>query len=297
MVSITSQGYKPVECYDEDLVFMLPGQGQPYEWCGKWYYIGHFADTALHWIRRKRSCHRYECPVCWHDWQHREARAIARRLHVYSEMWHRRMVHYVLSPPDDVPHTLKGFRAARKDAYRIARSRGIRGGVMIYHERACRFYDERAYTETHGGFRGCHFHVVGDGWLKSTAELYEKDGWIVKNIGIREAGGTYKTANYLLDHCLRAMSQALVSPAPLARVRLNTVTWFGVMAYNKLRISMMKGENLVHCPVCEEGFPASQWFILDWQGVAGPPEGDHGESVEGQDEFVLDRPLINPFWG
>jgi len=295
MTEINFQEYKPVEEY-ADLDFVLPGQGEAYETCGKWYYIGHYAGKKLHWERRKKSCHRYECPMCWHDWQHREAHAIAHRLRVYSEIRHRNIVHYVLSPPDDISHSLPGYRAARNDAYLIASSRGIKGGVMVYHERACRFYDERVYIEKHAGFRGCHYHILGDGWLRSIAALYQRDGWVVKHVGIREAGGIYKTANYLLDHCLRAISHG-ISPAPIAKVRLHTVTWFGVMAYNKLRISKMKGENGEYCHTCDEVISTSDWFIISYQGQEGPPEGEWGESVEGPGAFVVERPLTTPFWG
>jgi hypothetical protein len=296
MVTINAQGYKPVEWYHEDLEFVLPGQGQAYEWCGEWYYRGHFSDVKLHWVRVKRSCHRYECPVCWHDWQKREARAATRRLDIYAGTWSRHIVHYVLSPPDDVPHTLRGFRQARQAAYRIARSRGIRGGIMIYHERACRYYDESAYRETHSGHSGSHFHILGDGWIRDVTALYRKDRWVVKNLKIRRKGGVFRTMYYLLDHCLRAYNP-WVSSAPCAKVRLHTVTWFGSLSYNKMRIPKELGQDLIYCPVCEEGFAASQWFILRYQGAEGPPDGEFGESVEGQDGFVLDRPLTTPFWG
>ena len=296
MTVITSQEYKPIEDY-ADLDFVLPGHGEAYEWCGKWYWRGHFSGHKLHWMRVKRSCHRFECPVCWHDWQRREAHAMAHRLRVYSEIHHhRKIVHFVLSPPEDVSHSLPGYREARNDAYYTATSRGIKGGAMVYHERACRFYNEKAYTEKHAGFRGCHYHVLGDGWLISIAELYEKDGWVVKNVGIREVGGLYKTCEYLLDHCLRA-KYPWESTAPRAKVPVHTVTWFGTMAYNKLRISKINGEDSIYCPVCEEGIPASDWFILSYQGQEGPPEGDHGESVEGPGAFVVERPLTTPFWG
>ena len=292
--AIAVQKYKTVEDYDEDLDFVLPGQGEAYEWCGEWYHIGHFAGKKLHWVRVKRSCHRYECPKCWHDWQKREARAAARRLNSYSIDYKRRMVHYVLSPPGDVPHKLKEFRRNRQDAYRIAKSRGIRGGIIVYHERACRYYDERVYTESHSGYHGSHWHIIGDGWLHSVSELYEKDGWIVKNLRIRRHGGVFHTLVYLLDHCLRAFSQGI--DCRTAKVRIHTVTWFGTMAYNKLQIPKETGQKLVYCPICEEGFAASDWFILRYMGESGPPEGDYGETEEESDVFELVRPLSTPFW-
>jgi hypothetical protein len=297
MKAIAVREYKTVEDYDEDLEFILPGQGQPYEWCGQWYWIGHFKKDKLHWVRVKRSCHRFECPVCWHDWQKREARAGARRLNSYSIDFRRRMVHYVLSPPGDVPHKLREFRRNRQEAYRIAKSRGIRGGIIIYHERACRYYDEKVYTESHSGFHGSHWHIIGDGWLHSVAELYKKDGWIVKNLRIRRRGGVFHTLTYLLDHCLRAFSTGAKGiDCHIAKVRIHTVTWFGVLSYNKLKIEKEIGPKLVYCPICEEGFVASDWFILRYQGASGPPGGEQGESEIGPDAFALVRPLTTPFW-
>jgi len=294
MTVITLQTYKTIEAFDEDLEFTLPGQGEAYEWCGEWYHIGHFAGKTLHWVRVKRSCHRYECPKCWHDWQRREAGEAAHRLNSYSVDRRRRMVHYVLSPPEDVLHTKKEFVKSRQRAYNIAKSRGIRGGIMIYHERACRYYDERVYTNSHNGRHGSHWHIIGDGWLHSITELYQKDGWVVKNLRIRRHGGVYETLVYILDHCLRAYSPEVSSST--TEVRLHTVTWFGSMAYNKLRIPKEIGQKLIFCPICQEGFAPSDWFIMRYRGDSGPPNGDYGETEEDSHAFELVRPLSTPFW-
>jgi len=44
-----------------------------------------------------------------------------------------------------------------------------------------------------------HFHILGYGWVHHVKENYESNGWIVKNLGIRNS--VRATAHYQLSHC------------------------------------------------------------------------------------------------
>jgi len=288
--------YKQIESFEERIHFELPGQGESRSKCGKFSYIGHSPNPdTVHYVRQKYSCHRFECPICWSDWQKREALDAFDRLNKYREIYNRKIVHYVVSPPQSVEyHTLSTYRSLRNEAYKISKLRGIKGGIMIFHERACRYSDPNHYKDEHEGSTGPHFHILGDGWLSvRIKDFYLKDGWIVKNLRIRTTKGIYSTLFYILDHAVRAIQNTEGYPAisQSTQPRLATETWFGSMAYNKLRIEKFSGSDTIICPVCKQEIPKDDWFIMDWISRKDPPETDHGEEKIGDSGFVLVRPL------
>ena len=277
--------------YDDGIIFKLPGSGEKKNDCGAPVFIGHLSDGSIHYLHRSKSCHRKECPVCWKDWQKREALAIDDRIkyyftHGYSK---RRMpVHYVVSPPQNVNYDTRAFyNALKARAYKIAKQRGIDGGSLIFHERSKRYSDSEEYRIIHCS-EGPHFHIIGDGWLNSRiAEFYLEDGWIVKNLRIRSFGSVYKTAYYILDHA------AIGYPAYSHSTNLSmaSVTWFGKMAYNKLKIQKYTGSDDIYCPICKTEISKNEWYILDWIGDGDPPDQKFGEAKEGLQGFHVSRSL------
>jgi len=287
---------KPIESYNERIEFILPGQGEPYDSCGQYFFKGHVPNPGtVHYIRAKHSCHRFDCPICWHDWQKREALDAFDRLNKYAEMYNRKIVHYVVSPPQSMEyHTYESFRALRKQAYKISKLRGIKGGIMIFHERACRYTDSTTYTDTHDGSRGAHFHILGDGWLSvRIKDFYLDDGWIVKNLRIRTKKGIYSTLFYILDHAVRATDAGYPAISQSTTSRLATETWFGSMSYNKLKIEKFKGSDAIFCPICDCEIPKMDWFILEWISDKDPPGSDSGVSEEGINGFLVSRPVTS----
>jgi hypothetical protein len=275
--------------YDDGIIFKLPGSGEKKNDCGSSVYIGHLASEKIHYLHRTKSCHRKECPICWKDWQKREALAIDDRIkyyftHGYSK---RRMpVHYVVSPPQLSDYDTKNkYQALKSRAYRIAKQRGIDGGCLIFHERSKRYSDSEEYTSIHCS-NGPHFHIIGDGWLSPRIkEFFLEDGWIVKNLRIRSFGSVYKTAFYVLDHA------AIGYPAYSQSTNLSmaSVTWFGTMSYNKLKIEKITGSETIYCPICKEEIEKNEWYILDWIGGGDPPLSIFGESEEGPEGFFVAR--------
>lgn len=277
--------------FDDAITFQLPGSGKARSDCGFPVYLGHLHDHKPHYVLHKKSCHRKECPVCWPTWQKREALAIQDRISSYfggGYTKRRFPVHYVLSPPQSADYSTKTkFKILRSRAYRIARQRGIEGGCLIFHERAKRYSDSEEYKSIHCS-QGPHFHIIGDGWLsEKVKEFFLEDGWIVKNLRIRNFGSVYKTAFYILDHA------AIGYPANSQSINLSlaAVTWFGKMSYNKLKIEDFKGSDTIYCPICKVEIDKNEWYVLDWIGSGDPPNLEKGEAEQGQNGFIVVRGL------
>ena len=266
----TVQPVKTLNSFDAGLLFELPGYGSKRDDCGAPIYLAHPASGGkLHWIRRAKTCHRKECPVCWPDWQKREALSIQDRLSAYYRIKHRYPVHYVISPPQDAHYDTKPtYRALRSKAYQIAKLRGIRGGVMIFHTRNSRRRDD-AYLKAHCS-EGPHFHIIGDGWLSARVkEFYLADGWIVKNLRIRKVTHVYGTASYILDHAAIAHGYPANSHSSVSE--LSSVTWFGTMSYNKMPKERFVGSDVIFCPICKVDVARDLWVAVDWNGLGPPP--------------------------
>jgi len=291
---------KPIESYNERIVFTLPGKGEAYDNCGQYFFKGHCPDPgSVHWLRAKHSCHRFDCPICWHDWQKREALDASDRLVYYSDTYNRKIVHYVISPPQSITYnTYNTYRTLRKQAYKVGKQRGIKGGIMIFHERSCRYSDPDHYQEGHEGSNGPHFHILGDGWLSvRVKEFFLEDGWIVKNLRIRSTKGIYGTLFYILDHAVRAIQEGYPANSQSTQPRLSTETWFGSMSYNKLKIEKFTGSNDIYCPVCKHEISRLEWYILSWIHNEDPPDDDFGEAKIGKEGFRIVRSISDWYAG
>lgn len=281
--------------FDVSVFFTLPGKGEPHKNedgiidCGSPVYIGHQSGDKIHYVKKHKSCHRFDCPVCWKDWQKREALSAVDRLAHYSNLYNRKMVHYVVSPPQSRElHTMDDYRTLRRQAYKIAKLRGIKGGWMIFHERALRYSDPDAYAKTHCS-EGFHFHILGDGWLSNTKEFFLDDGWIVKNLRVRSKRGVYNTAFYILDHAVKA-SNGYPAISQSTVPKLATSTWFGTMSYNKLKIEKYKGSDKIYCPICEKELARSEWYHITWNDK-DPPDNNYGEGEISPNAFLIDYPI------
>jgi hypothetical protein len=103
--------------------------------------------------------------------------------------------------------------------------------------------------------------MIGYGWIKGVAENYEASGWIVKNAGVRESVGA--TALYQLSHAG-------------VHAHHHTVTWFGKLAYNKMRVVPEVPEEEV-CPLCGGKLSKVAWV---GEGVCPVPEEEGEYFVE-----------------
>lgn len=233
------------------LDWVLPGHGEKYGDCGDWRYrgclnVGEHVQTSLvdadvvgkayvEWYHR--SCYRAECPVCFENWAAKEAGKIDYKLNYYIEhgFWKKgKVCHFTVSPDESTVLRLP-FEKLRAKMYEIAKKRGILGGSAIWHP--FRENDDGTWRFSP------HFHILGFGWLRNVAELYEEDGWLVKKIDDgNEERNVFKTAMYQLSHCGISVHG-----------KFRSISWFGICSTsgkNRLVVPPLEKEKHL-CPICE----------------------------------------------
>lgn len=238
--------------------FDLPSHGEAHGDCGSWRTRACLNVGAHHGVlldgtniegkayveRYQKRCFRPECPICYNSWASREAGRIEHRFLMSG--WIKKVKHVVVSPPKDVVDKAKSYEVLKKEAYRIAKKAGFEGGCVIPHaySRVC----GECGSNIRMGFKSClfcgstnvkwswnfHFHMLGYGWIEGTKEIYEKTGWIVKNLGIRKS--VFATAMYQLTHAG-------------IREGHHCVTWFGNLSYNNLKVPVVVKKKS-KCPAC-----------------------------------------------
>jgi hypothetical protein len=178
-------------------------------------------------VRRYQwRCLRAECPICYEAWAGKEAGKIEHRLRGAPKK--SRPIHVVVSPSMTDILTLT-YEQLRAKTYSISKASGFRGGSCIFHP-------FRENDLTNQWYFSPHFHLIGYGWIKGTKEGYERHGWVVKNVGLRKT--VAGTALYQLSHAG-------------IHGKYHTVTWFGALSYNKLKVP--RSEDVVEvCPLCGE---------------------------------------------
>ena len=269
------------EHQNDAIEWKLPGSGQSKEDCGSVFWIGHnINQEKLHFKKAHKSCFRRECPVCYPDWIHRESIRAYDRLSKWIELHSNKIVHYVVSPPQDFDvSTRRKYQELKKLMYKIARKSGIRGGLVVFHQRAIRYSELGHYEDEHEGNQGPHFHILGDGWINPGQ--FTK-GWIVKNLHFREKSGIIGTIEYLLGHVsigYPAIQQTTVPGSDRPEWTIHTVTWFGNMSYNVLKVPKFTGSSTIFCPICKAEVPKTEWWIIEWlHEISDRPGSEYGES-------------------
>ena len=225
----------------------LPGHGNAYADCGSWRSRGclnveeHNQEGLFEdmigkvYVRRyKRTCARAECPICYESWAGKEAGKIQYRLRMAPRK--KRVIHLIVSPSTrDI--CMLSYEELRRKSYSISKESGFWGGSCIFHP-----YRENELTNR--WYFSPHFHMIGYGWIQHTKEGYEKHGWVVKNAGIRKT--VSGTALYQLSHAG-------------IHERYHTITWFGSLSYNKMRIPP-QDPPLERCPICGEKL-RELWYV------------------------------------
>jgi hypothetical protein len=169
-----------------------------------------------------------------------EASRIEYRLKHYKGKW-RNPIHLTVSPEKDfwdMP-----YPQLRANVYRVLKAVGIVGGSVIYHPFRTK---PLRYSP--------HFHVLGYGWHNGRSI----SGWVIKNLGIRKS--VRATALYQLSH---------------AGVHhgFHTITWFGKLAYNVLKVSPMEDFEPI-CPLCKRKLVPLVYVATN--GLSPPEEeGDY----------------------
>jgi hypothetical protein len=240
--------------------WVLPGQEPPYDTCGQWLTKGCLNvdehESGLAFVRRiQRRCHRAVCHDCYESWAGREAEKIQYRLRAAPKK--RRPIHLVVSPPIEAwVHST--FVELRRKSYVVSKESGFLGGSCIFHP-----FREDELTKR--WYFSPHFHMIGFGWIQGTKEGYAQHGWVVKNVGLRKT--VAGTALYQLSHAG-------------VHKKYHTVTWFGSMSYNNLKIPPREPEN--RCPECK-----SKLRPLEYVGSDEAPmeKGDYWLPV---DDWIYD---------
>lgn len=223
----------------------LPKSGESKEDCGQWAWRGcldhksHF-DGMIRAQTYQLCCFRASCPKCADRWGKRATARILERLHA-SKKNQKYLKHVVVSPPRWLWH--KPIEELRKQARIMAKKAGIEGGLDIVHPFRRKGKD---------WYLSPHFHYLAFGWVSATDEIFQKNGWLVKNIGIRE--NPVGTVMYLLSHAG-------------VKKRRHTITWFGDLSYSKLKIE--KIDFHIKCPECDGNFQRLICFRKGW--VVKPP--------------------------
>ena len=215
----------------------LPMSGESKEDCGQWAWRGcldyqNHSDGMIQAQTYQICCFRASCPDCAGGWAKRSTSRILDRLKA-SKKNQKYLKHIVISPPTWLQH--KPIEFLRKEARKMAKRAGIEGGLDIVHP--FRQKDKKWYLSP-------HFHYLAFGWVSHTSEIFQKNGWLVKNIGIRE--NPIGTIMYLLSHAG-------------VKKRRHTITWFGDLSYSKLKVE--KSDFHVKCPECSAVFQRLICFV------------------------------------
>lgn len=233
----------------------LPGYGEARDTCGLCRHKGclnrpKHPEHKIFVKAFKASCCKKSCPICWSNWSMKQAHRAAHRMRQFKPDKYRAPIHVVFSPPPGDYERLGGIREIRKTFYKLTKIVGLFGGMSVFHPVRCESADWKWSP---------HFHVLGYGYIEGTKPLYEKTGWIVKNIGVRK--NVVRTVNYLLSHAG-------------VRKDFHTVTWFGRLGYGVLKVSK-EPEDDDTCPYCQEKLVNLKYEHSD----RGPPVPDNFEGL------------------
>ncbi len=114
--------------------------------------------------------------------------------------------------------------------------------------------------------------------------------WVVKGRGPRKS--VKSTAFYLLTHVAIAVAQEEAFLAwdknqeydPLVtRTRVHVVTWFGVLAYNKMSDAGINDEEEKRAALCPFDHPL---VSVSWVNLDRPPPGPPWEGYVGRDDLL-----------
>ena len=215
--------------------YSMPGHNEnTFDWCGTWATKGclnedRHSGKGIFIKRYRRSCYRADCGTCWKKWLARLSNRCTTRLLHFEKESNLVSKHIVVSVPSWL-HS-RPIKELRKNVYRLLKKVNVKGGVMIFHA-------FRKDPVTESWYFSPHFHIIGFGWIVGidVTDVYQKEGWIIKNLGVRKS--VFATVIYQLSHC------AIIE-------HKHTTTWFGVISYSKLKMKKIEEEHS-KCPECGE---------------------------------------------
>ena len=138
----------------------------------------------------QKSCFRADCEKCCFKWLGRSASKSTKRMKLYEKQSKKIAKHIIISVPDwdyDKPKKELALKA-----YQVLKEVKADSGLIIFHP-------FRYHKDSDMWYYSPHFHVIGFGWVDNVAETYNKYGYVIKNLGIRET--LFGTIYYQLSHC------------------------------------------------------------------------------------------------
>lgn len=267
----------------------LPGKGTARDSCGEFFWKGCLElDKHQHTEHKgkiyrracRRSCGRAQCPVCYQKWAALEGHRAVRRMAQFRTTL--KPIHVIVSPgASDIE---KPYDDLKDKMYSLVKKVGIIGGMAIIHPfrsicDVCQKDKERCNCgdlQKLQWYVSPHFHLICYGWVNGSAvgSVFENEGWVIKNLGVRET--VAGTITYQLSHAGVHMPDNQVScsvhgkdadacklanaypfPNPPDCVisehegKKATIVWFGALSYNKLKVDKSVMEHKDVCPICE----------------------------------------------
>lgn len=316
------EGADGEEVVDWSKEFNLPGQGDPYETCGKLGFKGclevekHHAKTIEveddegNLVKKdlpeggvfvkvfRHNCMRAECPVDYEKWAGKEAHIIEYRI----EAWEKdetyrhhakgKPVHFIASPPKywfvyPISGEKASFEAMRDMAYKVLKWSGVYGGSVIFHgfRRRCRFcgHSPIPHDEDNCPKCGCVDFI----WYVSPHFHCLGFGWIIHNEQKkmnRETGWIVKNLGVRKTVGGTALYQ--LSHAGIHKNH-HTVTWFGKLDYDHFS----PPEEAFHsekCPYCDGS-------LRPVRPLKRPPPEEEGDYFLKSDNWIYDDMKILVF--
>lgn len=248
----------------------LPGKGSPGSNCGEWF-PKEFCDDCGEPHLGVSRCEQRTCPDCWGAWTRRRAEKITRRLgaarYAAEEGLAKRAIHGVVSPPEGEIRTLNDVKRGYRDAYGLAKEKGVRGGVVVFHgfrvtEKGKRMYaeaqesgdwnpddDGKLWSFVRGRERRMergigngetwrdlsywspHWHVLGLAEDFEADDPDEQEGWVARRVRSLESFQLHDDAGY---QDMVGAARYLLSHATFETdTSKDCVRWFGDLATTK----------------------------------------------------------------
>lgn len=240
-----------------DSSMTLPGSGNPGDGCGEWY-PKEFCDECGTFYYGKSRCEQRGCPSCWGPWARRRSEKITRRLgaarYAAEAGVSKRAVHAVVSPPEGSIQSLTDVSQGYRDAYQLAKEKGVRGGVAIFHgfrvtEEGKRLFEEAkerdqwdpetdgrlwAFVRDHDrGWRSLtywspHWHIIGLARDFEADDPDSQEGWIARRIRSLKPFKLHKDEGYndMVGAAMYLLSHATFE----SDTSKDCIRWFGDLA-------------------------------------------------------------------
>jgi hypothetical protein len=174
---------------------------------------------------------------------------------------------------------VNGFTKLKRKMAKIAKRVGFKGGCAIFHPfaneevnedenitvkvdpasgefdyKALKAYFAKQNKNVKLWYIRPHFHLIGYGWIEGTAEEYDRSGWVVKNLGVRDS--VMCTALYQLSHAGYREGQ-------------HTVSWLGFMSNRLFKDCDPYPPDGFRVPVCFEC--GAELVHVKWTGPGVSP--------------------------